>query len=202
VISNIGAQNVFGLSSGAIIVLQTALQSRTIRKIALFEPPLSIDHSSPTEWLTRFNREVSEGSLPSALATVLKGLQASRTTSALPRFLLVPLLRFAMWADAKNVSPGDMPIQALIPTMHYDVQLVIETESALSRFASVEAQVLLLGGSQSQGFLHVALDALVGILPHARQVEFAGLDHMAADNRGKPEVVATELRRFFGTDGS
>ena len=37
-----GSRNVFGLSSGAIISLQAALTLPAIRKVALYEPPLSI----------------------------------------------------------------------------------------------------------------------------------------------------------------
>ena len=38
-----GAQFVFGLSAGAIISLQSALLLPQIRKLAIYEPPLSID---------------------------------------------------------------------------------------------------------------------------------------------------------------
>lgn len=199
-LSKTGAQNVFGLSSGAIISLQTALTFEAIRKIAVFEPPLSIDHSSPTGWVARFDREIAQGRLPSALATVMKGLHASPTMDILPRYVLELLLRLALLADARNVKDGDVPLEALIPTMHFDAQLVTETESAWKRFEPIRAKVLLLGGSKSQNFLHSALDALSSILPHAGRVEFKGLDHMACDNRGKPQVVAAELRRFFAPE--
>lgn len=34
-------------------------------------------------------------------------------------------------------------------------------------------------------------------LPHVRRVEFTGVGHLAADNSGKPELVAQALRQFF-----
>jgi hypothetical protein len=64
-------------------------------------------------------------------------------------------------------------------------------------FNSIGAEVLLLGGSKSQAFLRVALDALEKTLVHVRRVEFEGLDHLGPSNDGKPELVASELRRFF-----
>jgi pimeloyl-ACP methyl ester carboxylesterase len=192
-----GAQNVFGLSSGALIALRGALTLPAIRKVAVYEPPLSIDHSSPTAWATRFDREVGEGKLAAALVTVLKGLQASPAFSTLPRWALVPLVTLALKNDDKSVADGDASMRTLIPTMHFDVQLVIETEGALESFRSIGAEVLLLGGSKSQAFLRIALDALSGALVRARRVEFQGLDHLGPANDGKPERVALELRKFF-----
>jgi hypothetical protein len=67
------------------------------------------------------------------------------------RLLLWPLRKAAQ----KNQSPGgaasrdDVPLRALVPTMHYDAQLVLETEGTLHTFASMPAEVLLLGGSKS-----------------------------------------------------
>jgi hypothetical protein len=61
--------------------------------------------------------------------------------------------------------------------------------------------VLLLGGSKSPKYLKSALDALGAVVPHARRVELRGVDHLAADNVGKPQLVAAELRRFFGEAG-
>jgi hypothetical protein len=57
--------------------------------------------------------------------------------------------------------------------------------------------VLLLGGSKSPAYLKKSLLGLERVLPNVRRVEFAGVGHVAADNSGKPEMVAAELRRFF-----
>jgi pimeloyl-ACP methyl ester carboxylesterase len=194
-----GAGNIFGLSSGAIISLQAALTLPSVRRAAIYEPPLSVDGSSPTEWIARFDREIAQGRLPSALVTVIKGVQAGPVTDAMPRAVLTPLLRLALLADERNVGAGDIPLRQLIPTMHFDLQLVKETESQLDRYAAIPANVLLLGGSKSQKFLRQTLDALNVVVAQAKRVEFAGLDHMGPDNRGKPGIVAAELRRFFSS---
>lgn len=192
-----GVHDVFGLSAGAIVLLQASLAVPAIRRLALYEPPLSISYSSPTSWITRFDDEVANGKIAAALVTVLKGIQASPAFSALPRFVLVPLVKLGIASQTKNVQDGDVSLQAIVPTMHFDVQLVIETESTLARFKAVSANVLLLGGSKSQSFLHVSLDSLSTVLPHVQRIELEGLDHLGPDNGGKPERVASELRRFF-----
>jgi pimeloyl-ACP methyl ester carboxylesterase len=48
-----GARNVFGLSAGAVIALQTALSGPEITRLALYEPPLSFDGVSSTRWVAR-----------------------------------------------------------------------------------------------------------------------------------------------------
>jgi hypothetical protein len=58
----------------------------------------------------------------------------------------------------------------------------------------------LLGGSKSTAFLKAGLDTVTKVLPQARRIEFPGLNHSSpwnTDIRGKPELVAQELRRFF-----
>ncbi len=75
--------------------------------------------------------------------------------------------------------------------------LVTETEGRLPAFSAILAEMLLLGGSKSPAYLKTTLDALAGILPKARHIEFAGCGHLAPDNSGQPERVARELRAFF-----
>ncbi len=71
------APNIFGLSSGAIIALQAALVVPAIKKAARYEPPLSVNGSTPTGWVTRYDREVAEGKLASAATTAAGGTQTA-----------------------------------------------------------------------------------------------------------------------------
>jgi pimeloyl-ACP methyl ester carboxylesterase len=191
-----GAARIFGLSSGAVIALRSALLLPGLRKVALYEPPLSVNHSSPLGWVARYEGEIARGDLPAAFVTAMKGVQASRLTDLLPRFLLVAFARLALKAEQKS-GGGDVPIATLIPTMGYDARIVRETETDLAEFRALKAEVLLLGGSKSPGYLRFALDALAGALPHMRREEFRGLGHTGPDNDGDPARVAAELCRFF-----
>jgi pimeloyl-ACP methyl ester carboxylesterase len=193
-----GSHNVFGLSSGAIISLQAALTLPAIRKVALYEPPLSINHSTPVGWLQRYDGEIADGKLGSAMVTAITGTQTAPIFLRLaPRALLDPLLNAAARRGTDARDDDDVPLKALVPTMHYDVQLVVESEGSLASFRGVNAEVLLLGGTRSPAYLKKALLGLERVLPHARRVDFPRAGHLAADNSGKPELVAAELRRFF-----
>jgi pimeloyl-ACP methyl ester carboxylesterase len=205
-LSTTGAHNVFGLSSGALISLQAALILPGIHKVALYEPPLSINHSTPVDWLRRYDREVAEGKLGAAMVTAIRGTQtAPFFLRAVPRAFVERLMKAATRArtyhhDAGSAaSEDDVSLRALVPTMHYDAQLVIESEGSLASFRGVQAEVLLLGGTKSAPYLKKALLGLERVLPHARRVTFAGAGHLAADNSGRPDLVAAELRRFFAS---
>lgn len=236
-----GSEFVFGLSSGALLSLDAAHSLPQIRKLALYEPPLSVNHSTPVDWLPRFDREIAAGRIGSALITATRG---TRTAPAVlrwaPRFLLAPLLdraarigtpdvggnaasrpssprrrrpvlRILLWpirrlaaSRAAARAPGaDEPavaLNALVPTMHYDVQLVLESEGRLADYRAITIPVLLMGGSKSPAYLRSTLDALQATLPRVRRVELAGVGHLAPDNTGAPERVAGELLQFFGAE--
>lgn len=190
-----GAHYVFGLSSGAIISLYSALNYPDIHKIALYEPPLSIN-SLLNKFVPRYEREISEGKLDSAFITIMDGLKLSPILNTLPRFVLLPLFKFAMRSKGiKNTH--DVPLKELIPTFHYDTLLVRETEGTFESFTNVRARALLMGGSKSPGYFKMIIEKLSTVLPRARSVEFPGLDHSGPDDDGKPAIVAKVLRSFF-----
>ena len=81
--------------------------------------------------------------------------------------------------------------------MRQDATLVADSAGPLDRFAAVTAETLLLGGSRSPAYLTGVLNALEVVLPHVRRVTLDGVGHLAADNTGKPERVAAELRKFL-----
>lgn len=196
-----GAQHVVGVSSGAIIALHTALVRPSLRKVVAFEPPLDIDGSNPTGWLSRFDREIAAGRIPAALVT---GMRATRMGppifKVMPRPLLELLTAMMLKNQDKAASVGEPTFRELAPSLHNDAQVVAETAGDLDVYGSVGAEVLLLGGTKSPAYLRSALTALERVLPRSRRVDLAGLGHSATSNaamRGRPERVAEEVRRFL-----
>jgi len=193
-----GARNVFGLSAGAVIALQAALSGPEIAKLALYEPPLSFDGVSSTQWVARYERELDSGRLASAFVSIIKGTGDPGGIQLVPRFVLVPMMNLALKADQKSREPGLVSIGDLIPTMRYDSRTIMDSAGSLDRFAAVRGDVLLLGGAKSAQYLKAALDGLGAVLPHARRVILPGVGHTAAADTGTPNLVAAELRIFFG----
>jgi pimeloyl-ACP methyl ester carboxylesterase len=198
-----GAHNVFGVSAGAIICLEAALALPAIHKVAAYEPALFV-HGAPTAALTRFDEEMAQGRVAAALVTGMRAAQMGPPIfNVMPRWLLERLTTMAMKSEDRHGSDDAISFSALAPTLHYDFQVVAEASWNLDRYRALRADVLLLGGSKSPAYLRAALAALEQIVPHARRVEFPGLDHGGSSDpsntnrRGKPEIVAQELRRFF-----
>ncbi|MER7243633.1 alpha/beta hydrolase [Kribbella sp. NPDC000426] len=191
-----GASRVFGLSSGALVGLRTARVTPAIEKLGLYEPPLSINGSVPVKWVPRYRRELGDGRIPAALVTVLKGLGADRVFRTVPRFVLVPSLNlaFRFQGEAKG---DDVPIPDLVPTMSADMQLVAQLADTTNDYATIEADVLLLGGSRSPAYFGRSLDALTGVLPRSQRITIPKLDHSGPTDDGGPAEVAQSLRAFF-----
>lgn len=192
-----GASRVFGLSSGALVLLRTALVTPSLDRIALYEPPLSIDGSVRMDWVPRFDREIAAEKRASALVTGLKGLNTEPSLfTRVPRFALVPLL--AVGARLQGEGPPDeVPVEALIPTLHFDMQVIRETADTGMDYAALDARVLLLGGTKSAAYLKRALCELAEVLPNARSVTVPGVGHSGPEDDGAPLVVAEALRDFF-----
>ncbi|MET4212046.1 pimeloyl-ACP methyl ester carboxylesterase [Bradyrhizobium sp. LA2.1] len=192
-----GARNVFALSAGALVAMHTALANPAIARLTLYEPPLEFGGVQPRYWAAGYEAALAKGDLPGALVAVLKGTGDNEIMTRLP----APVLKsfFAMMMRLRpNAAVGNgPPLATLIPTVHYDIELIAEKAGDLDRFRSLSTETLLLGGDRSQGYLATALDALAAILPNATRVEFKGAGHIAADNEGDPIRVAAELRRFF-----
>jgi pimeloyl-ACP methyl ester carboxylesterase len=192
---------IFGMSSGALIAIIASLYLPSINKIALYEPPIVTDHSMVEKHefcMKIFDQEVCEDKLGSAFVTALEGLEIMPSLLRyIPRFLLVRYFSMAIKEDAKSVKENDVSLKELIPTQHFDYQLIIESEGSIIDFKEVTSQVLLLGGSKSPIFLKHCLGKLNNVLVCAKRVELRGLGHTAPLNSNQPEQVANELRKFL-----
>lgn len=191
-----GSQNVFALSSGALVALQCALESSAIGKLALYEPPLEIgSRPSILAWAPRYHQALAAGNLAAAMVAVVKGTGDRELLTHMPSFILRLMFKLALrWQPGEDDGPL---LQTLIPTLRFDIRLVTEMAGRLESFRAVRAQTLLLGGSKSAAYLGAILDALGAVLPNCQRIEFPGLGHIASDNNGEPLRVAGELRRHF-----
>ncbi|WP_246675372.1 alpha/beta hydrolase [Mesorhizobium sp. B2-3-4] len=199
-----GARDVFGLSAGALIALRATLELATLRKVALYEPPLAIDGApSPMAWVPRYEKELAKGDLAAAMVSCMRGT-GDPSIIRMPRFVLVPLMRLAIRTDAaseaRSEARDDVPLDVLIRSVHFDARLAAQMEGTVENFKAVGAEILLIGGDRSTAYLRAALNALAGILPNATRIELPGLGHIAADDAGQPERVAGVLRPFFSGD--
>jgi pimeloyl-ACP methyl ester carboxylesterase len=206
VLAGSGAQKVFGVSIGALIVLEAARTQPAIRQIAAYEPALLMDRSSRyTGWVGRFDREMAQGKVAAALITSLYGLDlAPPAFKLMGRRLAEALTNRALKSEDKKATGDTVTARQLAPTLRYEGLLLAETAGTIGTFAEVAAEVLLFGGDMKRpAFIKPAFDAFARTLPHNRRVRFPGLEHggssdVGPTNRGsKVEVVAPAIRSFF-----
>jgi pimeloyl-ACP methyl ester carboxylesterase len=196
-----GARDLFGLSSGACILLNAALSMPAIRRVVLYEPPLFRDRATPAGVLREYDAEMIRGETGRAMVTAMRGAQMGPGWfRALPKALTSRLVEAGMKREAKAPTGPYPTMRELAPTLHADFAIVTDSSGRLGDWRSITANVLLIGGSTSAPFLKRPLADLEGAIPGVERVELAGVGHEASwnqDRRGKPEVVAAELRRFF-----
>jgi pimeloyl-ACP methyl ester carboxylesterase len=205
VLAESGAQMVFGVSAGGLAALEAARTRPAVRKVAVYEPALVMDTTWPTDWISRFDREMAQGNAAAALITSMYGFGlAPPVFKLMPRRLLESLTSMSMKSEDKKAASDTVTMRQLAPTLRYEGVLLAEMAGTIGTFAEVPADVLLLGGSKGLPFLKPALDALARTLPRNQRVEFPGLDHGGSSDAsstnpggGKPEIVARHIRPFF-----
>jgi pimeloyl-ACP methyl ester carboxylesterase len=206
ILKKTGAHYLFGGSSGGLIALQASFTLSSIYKIATYEPLVYANKSEMdnfNEIVQQFDKQLAEGEITKAMITAM-GVntkvdpdQKSPIIFSLPSIIWRPIFAYILAADERNVKGDDVTLKELMPTLKFDIQLVNETEGKLENFKNVSAEVLLLNGSKSPLFLKNSTEALNKVLPHATQKELDGLDHDSAQNYGKPEIIAKEIKKFF-----
>ncbi|GAA4257335.1 alpha/beta fold hydrolase [Dactylosporangium darangshiense] len=190
------ARFVFGLSSGALVSLRTALSTPQVERLALYEPPLSVGGSTPMAWVPRYERELDTGNRAAALVTALKGLGTEPVFARVPRAVLTPVIALGLRVQG-GARPDEASIAELVPTERYDMRIVAEMADTAPDYARLPARVLLLGGTRGPGFLARALDELERVLPHAERRTLPGLTHEGPEDDGRPLEVAGVLRDFY-----
>src|SRR5262249_52803695 len=144
-----GAQFVFGHSSGGLIALEAALEL-PVRKLAVYEPAVSINGSIPTAWLPAFENALAKHKPIPAMVVFLKALRLS-PASGLPGWLLsAPLYLLLRGPEGREMIE-------LLPTVTRDMALVKYLDSGLERYKDIVAETLLLGGDRSPAYLRDAL---------------------------------------------
>ncbi len=196
VLKHTKARLLFGHSIGGLISLQTAL-AVPLDKLAVYEPPLSVDGSIPTGWLPTMQQALAAQKYARSMAIIMKGLQLSSDAGKLPTSLLTAMLTVLLQLRKdEDGKPWKRHIVDLLPTMPSDIRLVQELDSQQERFRTLTVSTLLLGGAKSASHFQLAVQTLADVLPQAQHVSMPQLEHNAP-NHDAPEAVAKALSNFF-----
>lgn len=179
---------VFGHSSGAALALHAAAAGIAIPRLALYEPPFSVDDSRVA--------------LPADYGSHLDELIASgRRGDAVEYFMTVAVAAPPELVAGMRHSPGWPAMEAMAHTITYDNAVMGDTmrgsPAPLRRFAAVQAPTLVMDGGASPAWLQNAARALASVLPDAQHRTLEGQTHGF-----DPAVLAPVLVEFFGTQAA
>lgn len=191
-----GATKLFGLSSGAVIVLEAARTLPGVKQLAVYEPPFYRDGIDQAG-IRRLGTEIERGQSGAALidALVVAGTAPALIARA-PRLVARALGRVVLAVQSRQRGPASS-LRDLLPGVRYDFRAVAERDGHIQDHASIDCPVLLLSGTASPTFLRTAIRDLARILPDSRQVEFDGLGHDGPWNSGGPAQISATLADFF-----
>lgn len=127
-----GSASVFGTSSGAILALEAAADGLAITKLALWEPPFSVDDDGPRrhrEYATRLAELLAAGRRGDAVELFMKQVGLP------PEFV----------AQARN-APWWSATEDLAHTLAYDAAVMGDSSVPTGRVASVTVPTLVMDG--------------------------------------------------------
>jgi pimeloyl-ACP methyl ester carboxylesterase len=187
-----GAAMVFGHSYGGLISLETARCSNAFRRIAVYEPGVSVAGSMPVIWLGQYRRRLAAGDTRGAFAVMARGAGYAPALLARMPLSLVRALMYCL--------PGSQwqHLQPLLQAALAENEQIAELDAPTADwFASVTSRVLLLGGTRSPAAITTrALQALHDAIPGSELQLLNGLRHTAPEEKA-PTAVAEAAGRFL-----
>lgn len=176
-----GSAFVYGVSSGAALALEAALQLPSmIQKLALYEPPYNADPAEFPAWrayVTELEQAITEQRFSDAPALFM-------TFVGMPPEQLAGMRQSPIWPAFESIAP----------TLAYDAAVLGRENRAapLDRVKDIAMPTLVMNGDSSYPFMHETAAALAQHIPHARHRVLAGQTHDLP-----AEVAAPILKEFF-----
>ena len=193
-----GAHYVFGTADGALFALHAAISLPSIHKVIAYEPLIFAGQPGLDEFkvtIKHLDKNIANNNIAKATVEITK--DSAAPVRAIPDLVLVPLVKLILWINQRNDKGDEVPYQDLIPVLGPELHVVEKTEGTIDEFKAVSAKVLLLEGSKTQSLLKDSMTKLYNVLPCSDLVELKGLNHDSAQDYGKPEPIANEIKRFL-----
>jgi pimeloyl-ACP methyl ester carboxylesterase len=173
-----GSAFLYGTSSGGALALEAAASGLAITKLAMWEPPFSLDESSrpPTDQVERYNEMISAG----------------RRGDAVEYFMTKVVGLPSEFVAYARTQPFWQKQEELAHTLAYDATIMGDYSLPVERAASVAAPTLVMAGGESIPFMRETARALADVIPDAHIRILEGQEHNVA-----PEALAPVLVEFF-----
>jgi pimeloyl-ACP methyl ester carboxylesterase len=175
-----GSAFVWGWSSGAALALEAAAGGLAITRLALYEPPYTVDDSRPPlpkDCVARITEMIASGRRGDAVEYFMT------RTAETPAEIVAQMRNAPMWSG----------LEAVAHTLIYDITIMGGNNALQTgRVASVTVPTLVIDGGASPTWMHNAAQAVAHTLPHAQRRTLPGQTHGVS-----AEVIAPVLEEFF-----
>ena len=186
-----GASFIAGHSYGGLIALEASRNNSAFKKIAVYEPGVSIDGSMPVYWMPGYEKKLKENRNFDAFVEFALA-DAPAHLAKLPPWLMKLLLRFyfVRHPDAKN----------MLRLLHQNLnewRQITRLDNHYTYYREVTAPVLLLyGGRSDSKAVDLVIERIPAVIPHCEIKEFPKLDHFGIE-RTAPKEVAKFISDYF-----
>jgi pimeloyl-ACP methyl ester carboxylesterase len=174
-----GSAFLYGISSGAALVLEAANRGLAVRKVALYEAPFIVDDARPPlpdDYLLRLTEMIAADRRGDAVRHFMRVVGAPR--------LLVAIMRF---------TPAWSKLKAVAHTLVYDTNIVQDNQRGKplppTRWSSVAVPTLVAVGGKSPAWMQHAMEALARVVPRAERRTLPGQTHMVTAQSQAPMLV-------------
>jgi pimeloyl-ACP methyl ester carboxylesterase len=184
------ARLLVGHSYGGLVALEASRNDQSLRKVAVYEPGISIDGSMPVGWMPVYERKLAEGRRVDALVEFTLA-DAPPPISRTPRWLM-KLLLFAFL-----IKPQYRRMLGLLPQNLREWKEIARLDGSFGDYGEIAAGVLLMYGGRSKSrAVDLTVERLPGTVPDCEVRSFPGLDHFGIE-RTAPREVATAVADYF-----
>lgn len=173
----VGPSHVFGVSSGAALVLEAAAAGAPMRSAVAYEPPYMVgEHRKPshTEYESRVKALVSEGRRDDALKLFMR-------TVGLPGLMVAVMRVLPMWKKLRPVAH----------TLPYDAAALSSFEPPVQRLGSIRVPTLAVFGEKTPQALRDGTRFVAKTIPGAELRSIPKQSHNL-----KPAAIAPLLVEF------
>jgi pimeloyl-ACP methyl ester carboxylesterase len=185
-----GATMLVGHSYGGLVALETARHNRHLRKVAVYEPGVSIDGSINLSWFPAYERFLAQGKQLDAFTCFALGAgpDAMRNASHWLTRLMLPL--FVKKAKLQKML-------TLLPENGREHREVGRSDNSYRNYGEITASVLhMTGGKTGSRWVAIQAKYLGEVIPHMQTHQFPELDHFGIDQKD-PQGVAAYVATFF-----
>ncbi|MBB5916288.1 pimeloyl-ACP methyl ester carboxylesterase [Nocardia transvalensis] len=185
-----GARFLVGHSYGGLVALETARERPDIRKVAVYEPGLSIDGSVPTAWMPVYERKLAQHKPFDAFVEFTRAMGPESARRA-PRWVMRRVMPMLMEAPERTLVTG------LLAENLREHREIVRLDNTYPRYQDIDAEVLFLqGGKDHTPQADIDRATLEYTIPRCTGHLFPDLDHFGLDKHA-PQRVAGVINTFF-----